>query len=77
MVLAPVGAASTLPGLWHCFGWTPTKGVLEGMGLQENAGVGHHCQQSLQQSATGGDLQLLGKTPAEARMEGDFPQENV
>lgn len=28
-------------------------------------------------SATGGDLQLPGKTPAEARMEGDFPQENV
>ena len=26
MVLAPVGAICTLPGLWHCFEWTPDEG---------------------------------------------------
>lgn len=29
-VLVPGGAASTLPGLWYCFGWALTKGALDG-----------------------------------------------
>lgn len=39
MVLTPVGAACTLPHLWYHFGWTFAKSVLEGVSLQENAGV--------------------------------------
>lgn len=41
MVLAPVVAACTLPDLWHHFGWILCKGVLEGVGPQENFGMGH------------------------------------
>lgn len=37
-VLATIGAAYTLPGLWHCYGLALAKGILEGAGLQENAG---------------------------------------
>ena len=39
-VLASVGAACTLPGLWHCFGWAPAGAILAEAGLQENIGVG-------------------------------------
>ena len=38
VVLAPDRAASTLPGLWHHFGWALAKGVLEGAGPQEKMG---------------------------------------
>ena len=31
MVLAPVGVACTLLYLGHHFGWTPAKGVLDGL----------------------------------------------
>ena len=31
MVLAPVWAASTLPGLWYFFGWVLPKRVLTGV----------------------------------------------
>lgn len=45
MVLAPVGAACTLPDLWHRFGWALAKGALDGaldgLGLQENTGAGY------------------------------------
>lgn len=37
MVLA--GAACTLPGLCHLFGWTPAKGTLEREGPPENVGA--------------------------------------
>ena len=30
MVLATVGAACTVLGLWHFFGWAPGKSLLEG-----------------------------------------------
>ena len=38
MAPASLKAACTLQGLWHCFGWDPTKGVLAR--LQGNAGAG-------------------------------------
>lgn len=31
VVLAPVGAAYTLPVLWYSFEWAAAEGVLEGM----------------------------------------------
>lgn len=34
MVLAPIGAAYTLPGLWHHCGWAPAMNVLDGVDLQ-------------------------------------------
>lgn len=40
MVLAPDRAVCTLVGLWHGFGWTLARDVLERICLQENAGVG-------------------------------------
>lgn len=40
MVLATVGAASTLPGLCHCFGWSPTKDVLAGAVCRRTWGRG-------------------------------------
>lgn len=39
VALASVRTACTFPGLWHHFGWTMAKDMLEGRGLQENAGV--------------------------------------
>ena len=38
-VLAPIEVSYALPGLWHCFGWTPAKDMLECGDLKENAGV--------------------------------------
>lgn len=35
-MLVPVGAACTLTGFWHNFGWVPAKAILEEAGLQEN-----------------------------------------
>ena len=40
MVLALVGVAYKLPGLYYCFVWAPGKAGLEGVGLQ-NTDVGH------------------------------------
>ena len=34
MVLAPVGAACKLQGLWHCFGWVLAKSILKREDLQ-------------------------------------------
>ena len=39
VVLAPVRAACTLLGMWHRFGCSPDKGMLNGVDLQENAEV--------------------------------------
>ena len=41
VMLVPVGAACTLPGLWHCFGWVLAKVILEGVCCQENVWAGH------------------------------------
>ena len=38
VVLASVEAACTLPGLWHHFGWTPVKAMLEGVSAREQRG---------------------------------------
>ena len=40
VVLAPIRAACTLPGLWKSFGYATAKGESEGAGLLENAGWG-------------------------------------
>ena len=42
MVLVPVGAVSTLPGLWHHFGWVLANGILdEGRSSGEGRGWTH------------------------------------
>ena len=58
MVLAPIGAACTPPGLWRRFGWAAAKGRLDGAGLREKKGPGACCWQGLCGSAVGGDLEL-------------------
>ena len=40
VMLAPIGAAYTLPGLWHHRGWALAESILEKIGLRENAGTG-------------------------------------
>lgn len=56
IVLSLVMAAFRLQGLWHHFDWTLAKGILEGVGLQKKAVVGHavpsrsaldHCRKVL------------------------------
>lgn len=66
--MVPLGAARTLPGLWHCFGCAPAKSVLEGTEPQEN--MYNECPLlvvfvyiPLFVSVVGGDLGSLSKTP--------------
>lgn len=40
MVLPLVNVVCKLPVLWYCFGWALAKGILEGVGSQENMEVG-------------------------------------
>lgn len=39
VVLALIEVACPLPGLWHCFVWTPAKDMLECGELEENPGI--------------------------------------
>lgn len=62
MVLASVGTAWPLLGLWHHYGWALAKSVLDNSGLQENMGV---CG-AYKICAVTGDLLLPRKTTLEA-----------
>ena len=57
MVLAPIGAACTLLGLWHHFGWAWPKGVFKNAGPQENMRVGSSASK-VHWSAVRGYLEL-------------------
>lgn len=70
MVLAPVGAVCTLPGLWYPFRWTPATDILEGMVPQENTGVGYMVSARSARVPCGRWCAAAGKTPAHARLDG-------
>ena len=77
MVLAPVGAAFTLPGLWHCFGWALPKGILEGACPRANAGAGHLVSARSELVSCKRGSPAPKKTHAQALLEGVFLQKNV
>ena len=75
MVLTPIRAACTLPGLWYHFAWTLDVGVLEGASLQENSGVGHAVLAKIVRSAVGGDVEPFWSIPARAGLRGRSVEE--
>ena len=79
VVLVPVGAACMLPGLWHFSGWAPVKGVLEGSGFQENAGVGCAVPARSMLVCPGSGPVATQEYPCrdQAGMEGLCPQKSV